>query len=310
MTKNNSNKTSNDNKYIVAGSIFILLIFTLVIYLMSNTYALDEFGNINISCDKGKIKKNDIVSCTITGNVIAGAEVSSLEMQANTSENLEILSFTKDSSWEGDEESGNIQLYTDINKENTFAIGILQIKVKNTISNVNENIELNNIVFYKGANDNYEGVSIDGKEIEFNTETTTENINIIIDEEEKIIYKIPLSTTYNEVISNIEKEGTITIKDKNNQDVSLENIAKTGEILSVTINNETTTYKISVLGDPTGDGLLLINDVGKAYQYLKKRLNMPKECVLAAEVTKDGEVLINDVGKMFQYLKGKLNSLG
>ena len=159
---------NNDDKLISFGILFILLVFFSVIYLISNTYAIDDFGTVNISCNKDSVKKNDIVNCTITGNVIVGAEVSSLEMQANTSENLEILSFTKDSSWEGDEESGNIQLYTDINKENTFAIGILQIKVKNTISNVNENIELNNIVFYKGANDNYDGVSIDGKEIEFN----------------------------------------------------------------------------------------------------------------------------------------------
>ena len=301
-------KKSKDNKYILVGCIFILSVFTFVIFFLSNSYALNDFGTVTISCDKSKVIKNDIINCSITGNIIQASQISSLEMRVDISNNLEILSFSKDSSWEGDGEDGNIQLYTENNKEETFAIGMLQVKVKNNVYNEKEKIELKNVVFYQGTDNNYDGESIEGLSVEFDTPTITFN-NINVKKEKNALYKIPISTTAYSILDNIDVEGNKILKNKKNQVLSENDLLKTGDTLTISVDNETIDYKVSILGDTTGDGVLLINDVGKVYQYLKGKIIMDDECILAGEVTKDGEIQINDVGKMYQFLKGKINSL-
>ncbi len=162
------------SKYLIPGSILILVVFALVIVLLSKTYALDGFGEVNITCNKAMVTSNDTFSCTVTGTVAANKEVSSLQAQVSLSSNLEFVSFTKDSSWEGSGEEGLIQLYTDVNKTGTFNIGTLNLRVKsNPIFNNNESVGLTSIIFYEGSDNNYQGQNITAKSIDINTPSFT-----------------------------------------------------------------------------------------------------------------------------------------
>ena len=63
-------------------------------------------------------------------------------------------------------------------------------------------------------------------------------------------------------------------------------------------------------GDVTGTGKINVNDVAKLYQYVRGKIEMGQEYLLAGDVVVDNEYAINDVAKLYQYIKGKIESLG
>lgn len=159
-------KINFKNKYVIGGVCFIIITVVVVMFMFSKSYALEGFGEYNLSCDKNIALGGDNVTCTITGTVVTGSQVSSLETQLELSNNLEFVSFTTDEIWQGDGEDGNIQLYTDENKTETFNVGTLVVKVKDGITNTTEFIKLKDGYFY---DDDFEGQSIDDATVEVKT---------------------------------------------------------------------------------------------------------------------------------------------
>lgn len=108
-------------------SYLLLLILTVIIPI--NVKALT--GSINISCDKEIYKIGDTATCNVTGT--SDVDVYSISAKINniTSSNTTI-GFETDSSWQGNGEEGNVQLYTDSGKKGTFNIGKLTIKLNDT----------------------------------------------------------------------------------------------------------------------------------------------------------------------------------
>lgn len=86
-------------------------------------------GDVTVTCEKNKLSKGETTTCNIKANTTEG--VSSISAKTDLGDNLELISFVKDSSWEGDGENGNIELYTDNNKSGNFNIGTITIKAGN-----------------------------------------------------------------------------------------------------------------------------------------------------------------------------------
>lgn len=86
-------------------------------------------GDVTVTCEKNKLSKGETTICNIKANTTEG--VSSISAKTDLGDNLELISFVKDSSWEGDGENGNIELYTDNNKSGNFNIGTITIKAGN-----------------------------------------------------------------------------------------------------------------------------------------------------------------------------------
>ena len=87
-------------------------------------------GDVTVTCEKNKLSKGETTTCAIKGNTTEG--VSAVSAKVNLGENLTFVSFTPDSSWQGDGEEGNIALYTDNNKNGNFNIGTITVKAGNT----------------------------------------------------------------------------------------------------------------------------------------------------------------------------------
>lgn len=87
-------------------------------------------GDVTVSCAKNKLSKGETTTCTVKGNITEG--VSAVSAKVDLGENLTFISFTPDSSWQGDGEEGNIELYTDNNKSGIFNIGTITVKAGNT----------------------------------------------------------------------------------------------------------------------------------------------------------------------------------
>ena len=143
------NKSLNEApKYFWFGIFFALVLSFVLIFVFSKSYALEGFGQLNLSCDKTIGSGGENIHCIVTGTVASTSQVSSLSSQIRLSDNLEFVSFTTDSIWQGTGNDGNIQLYTAENKSSTFAIGSFSVKIKEGVSNTTETIELVDNYFY------------------------------------------------------------------------------------------------------------------------------------------------------------------
>ncbi len=149
-----------------------------------------------------------------------------------------------------------------------------------------------------------------------NSQLDTYNINLqylnidnslIIDSETSIIKRLPLEMTFGDLKSKIETSGTITLETDTtvNNDYKL----RTGDVLRITLNNETITYKISVLGCLDNSTDVEMTDIIKIYRYMKGRINLTQEQVAAADIINDGQIGLNDVIKLYLYYKNKINEL-
>lgn len=106
---------------------------------------------------------------------------------------------------------------------------------------------------------------------------------------------VPLNTNISEYA--IEIKQTVY-----NSDLKIIISGKIGTGYKIKTSN--INYLTVVYGDTTNDGELKINDVTKAYQYLKCKTEMKEYDMVAANVSRD--ITIADIAKMYQYLKGKL----
>jgi ribosomal 50S subunit-recycling heat shock protein len=299
---------NDKKKYIIIGTIIIVMLVVAIGILANSSYATSGDGNIVVSCDKEEIYSGDTVTCSIKGNVASSDYVSCLSAQINLSSNLELVSFTPDSIWIGDGEDGDIQLYSDSNKTGEFNIGTIQVKSKTGLNDVTENITISDIYFY---NENYEEVTIGDTSMDLlvKKEYLEFNSDLKIKEDSKIIYGVKVGTTYETLLNSINASGEVSIQDKSGNKVNSSSIVKTGDSISIKLNTGTVTYKVSVLGDVTGNGQVRISDITKLYSYYKEKITMDEVYVLASDVVSDGKIKISDVTKLYSYLKGKINSL-
>lgn len=171
-------------------------LFVSFIIIPINVRALS--GNISLSCNPTNLLSNSTVNCTLSGTVNEGS-IDSVVAKVVLSSNLEFVSFTNNSIWQGDGNDGSIDLFTDVNKSGNFAIGTFQVKTKSGITTgANENITINSVVFsnsddppisinipsksqnirIKSTVNTLSSLSISGGTISFNASTTSYNVTI------------------------------------------------------------------------------------------------------------------------------------
>ena len=109
---------------------------------------------------------NETATCKVTGT--SDEEVRSISAKIN-SEYLNV-SFTADSIWQGNGDNGNIQLYSDSAKKETFNIGTLKVTVKDS-----DSTEVSGILTLSDVK--YSDVSIEGlqTQISFTNSSNTDD---------------------------------------------------------------------------------------------------------------------------------------
>ena len=104
-----------------------------------------------LTCESDTIKVNEEITCTLSGNVME-YEVSAVSSTIEKNLNYDLIKVIPHSSWEGDGEMGDVDLYTAVNKSKKFDILTFNIKlVDDTTNEININIA-NNSFF----DENYE----------------------------------------------------------------------------------------------------------------------------------------------------------
>lgn len=107
--------------------------------------------NLILTCESNEIRLNEEVKCILKGNVIK-YDVSALSSTIEENSMFELVNVIPHSSWEGDGEMGDVDLYTDINKSNEFDVLTFHIKL------INDSIEVININIIDNSffDENYE----------------------------------------------------------------------------------------------------------------------------------------------------------
>ena len=125
----------------------------------------------------------------------------------------------------------------------------------------------------------------------------------------KYIDNIAPSTTMEEMIDNVETNGTIKVY-KGNKEITDNKIKiSTGMKVKISLNNENHEFTIVVKGDTNEDGE---SDLRDLLQINKHRLNktlLTAEHLLAGDVNKDNEVNLKDLLQINKFRLGKINTL-
>ena len=162
----------------------------------------------------------------------------------------------------------------------------------------------------------------EGKQFDFNTKVTkditlTAKYKIVIPNIEETsgyeldgnYLKLPANIISNKLslgLSNIYNIKVYNAKNEEKKDQLLATSDKIQILLDDIIVSE---YVVVIKGDITGDGKINVADVGKLYQYLKKKITMEESFVKAGNIIEDNEIRITDVGKLYQFIKGKIDNL-
>lgn len=146
------------------------------------------------------------------------------------------------------------------------------------------------------------------EEYTFKEEYLTFN-NLNVDDTNKIIKRVVLNTTYEDLMKSITTTGTIIVKDKDGNIVDNSSIVKTGDVLVIRLSSGTLEYTVSVLGDLSGDGVANLGDVTVLYRYLKGKGTLELYQIASGDVINNGSIKINDVSRIYRYHKGKITSM-
>ena len=169
-------------------SIITFIIMILPFYVNADT------GNITISCNPSAIKAGNTTECTIKGKT--DNEITSIDTTINISDNLEIVSFTPQSSWQGNDLSDKkISVYREETVKSDFTIGLLTLKAKDNVTNKDEKITLSNTTFshdkeeyeivdasasirIPSSNNNLSGIKVNGDGAFFSKNKTSFDIEL------------------------------------------------------------------------------------------------------------------------------------
>lgn len=123
-----------DRVIIIILSIIFIICFVGLMVMLSfgkdDTSLVEEEKSFKLTCNKDNIKKDKNVTCILKGD-IKDYEVSAVSASIEESSDFELVKVNTLSSWEGDGENGDIDLYTDENKKGKFDMVEFEISLKN-----------------------------------------------------------------------------------------------------------------------------------------------------------------------------------
>ena len=308
--------TNNQKKCLLI--IIITLILFVVVFLTithgKGTFSADtSVASVNITCPESTHAGSDI-ACDVYLNVADGEKVDGISAVYNFADFLTYSEFTPSRTCP--EESETCIFYS---SENGFLIGDIQ-------NGFTGNALLGSLKLTVSA-DVYSGNSLSiglkeisissGEDVESALADASTNINIVelvvpptfdesltVDEENKIIKRILVDTTYSTIKSKIN--ATVSITDKDDNAIDDTATAKTGD--KIIANG--VTYTVSVLGDVSGSGIRTdIADMSTAYNAFKGTRILSELEKSACDLNDNGEIDINDIVALYSYYKGRLKSL-
>ena len=116
---------------------------------------------------------------------------------------------------------------------------------------------------------------------------------------------INFNTTVDMILNKIDTTGEVTIKNKDNEIITGNNLIGTGSVVSIKLSKETYDYTVIIHGDVDGDGVLKLSDIMKIANYTYKNKNsLSGMFELAADFDNNGNHNLQDIMKSAKALYG------
>ena len=120
-----------------------------------------------------------------------------------------------------------------------------------------------------------------------------------LDLENKVVKHIPLNTTQDSLIENIQiASDNYSLLNQNDEIFAKDKLVGTGCQLKV--NEEK--FKLIVNGDINGDGKLTVTDISKLVLHIVELQTLEGNPVLGADMNKDGKISTTDISQMKKYI--------
>jgi len=133
--------------------------------------------------------------------------------------------------------------------------------------------------------------------------------SVIVDDINKYLIFSDGEVNVSDITKKIFTTGSLEISNDSGNVLNSSDVVSTGNNLKINLFDSEKNYKIIVLGDVTGDGVISVTDVSKLFQYYRKKISMNKEYITAGDVIIDEEIRLTDVTKLFQYVRKTIASL-
>ena len=145
---------------------------------------------------------------------------------------------------------------------------------------------------------------------EFDSFTITDEYLVIdesirIDSDNMYFNNIDFNTTSDMILNKIDTTGEVTIKNKDNEVITGNNLIGTGSVVSIKLSKETYDYTVIIHGDVDGDGILKLSDIMKIANYTYKNKNsLTGVFEVAADFDNNGTHNLQDIMKSAKALYG------
>ena len=90
----------------------------------------------------------------------------------------------------------------------------------------------------------------------------------------------------------------VNVYNKSGDEVAGDSIIGTGNIMTIKIGDNTYEYKIIIIGDINGDGILSIDDINILINYVYDNKNIDKFYLEAADLDKNNVYELQDIMKI------------
>ena len=111
------------------------------------------------------------------------------------------------------------------------------------------------------------------------------------------------ATTLSNMIYEQNPNVQVVINDKDGNIKSNSNLA-TGDKITITLNSETVSYKLSIKGDINGDGVINSIDIARIQRHILKLALQQEEYKDAADTNYDGIINSIDIAKVQRHILG------
>ena len=251
-------------------------VFTIPVYLnMPDSTSLPIIGNTDNSLSSIKVNGNLINtfdSDVLTYTYYVDKNVNSVDLTATPTISTSSISGTGKINLNSDTVSVNIIVTSETGDSKTYNITFIKVDGVQTINDIISNLK----------------VKVDGNY--FKSISAGTNASNLIN-----------------TINKLDPGATIVLKDANNNAISTSSDLATGQTITITTSSkETSTFKIVVTGDASGDGQITILDLLKVQKHLLKSSTLTDAYLYASDTNSDNDVTILDLLRIQKHILGDI----
>ena len=177
--------------------------------------------------------------------------------------------------------------------------GIGKVELNDKVTNINVEVT--------AANGNVRTYTVVVTKIEAGKESPADIISYLgYNNVNNVISNIPVGSNVSDIISTVKSKfisANITIKDKNGSDKTT-GVISTDDTITISNNNQSTTFIVSITGDTNSDGVIDIADLLKVQKHIKNASKLSGVHLSSADINKDTLVDIGDLLKVQKHIKG------